>query len=80
MSIRPDQPLSLGGDRVNDQELLPGPDTSVNSVNRHLGISTPTSLRLFSRASDTRVKIAATRYTHRNPTAYLPWFPYNPSV
>src|SRR3954465_15834228 len=36
-------------------ELLPDPDTPVNTVSRRLGSSTLTSLRLFSRAPCTRI-------------------------
>jgi hypothetical protein len=34
----------------NTSELLPEPETLVNAVSRRFGISTLTSLRLFSRA------------------------------
>src|SRR5690554_3315958 len=37
-------------------ELLPEPDTPVNTVSRRFGISTLTSLRLFSRAPWTRMR------------------------
>ncbi len=37
-------------------ELLPEPDTPVNTVRRRLGSSTLTSLRLFSRAPCTRIR------------------------
>src|SRR3954470_7366110 len=37
------------------KELLPEPETPVNTVSRRLGISTLTSLRLFSRAPCTRI-------------------------
>src|SRR6188474_3209907 len=40
----------------NTRELLPDPDTPVNAVSRRLGISTLTSLRLFSRAPWTRIR------------------------
>lgn len=40
----------------NTSELLPEPDTPVNTVSRRLGISTLTSLRLFSRAPCTRIR------------------------
>ena len=36
-------------------ELLPEPETPVNAVSRRFGISTLTSLRLFSRAPCTRI-------------------------
>src|SRR3954453_12380082 len=39
----------------NTSELLPEPETPVNTVSRRLGISTLTSLRLFSRAPRTRI-------------------------
>src|SRR5690606_21858601 len=39
----------------NTSELLPEPDTPVNTVSRRLGSSTLTSLRLFSRAPCTRI-------------------------
>src|SRR5918998_2453517 len=44
-------------------ELLPDPETPVNTVNRRFGISTLTSLRLFSRAPSTRIRswLSATR-------------------
>ena len=34
----------------NTRELLPAPETPVNTVSRRFGTSTLTSLRLFSRA------------------------------
>src|SRR5687768_7702394 len=37
-------------------ELLPEPDTPVNTVRRRFGISTLTSLRLFTRAPITRIR------------------------
>src|SRR4051794_13911411 len=37
-------------------ELLPEPDTPVNTVSRRFGISTLTSLRLFTRAPCTRIR------------------------
>src|SRR3954468_12055016 len=40
----------------NTSELLPDPDTPVNTVSRRLGISTLTSLRLFTRAPCTRIR------------------------
>src|SRR5262245_35544773 len=40
----------------NTSELLPEPETPVNAVRRRLGISTLTSLRLFSRAPCTRIR------------------------
>src|SRR5690349_152807 len=40
----------------NTRELLPEPDTPVNTVSRRFGISTLTSLRLFSRAPCTRIR------------------------
>src|SRR4051812_8543264 len=39
----------------NTSELLPEPETPVNTVSRRLGISTLTSLRLFTRAPCTRM-------------------------
>src|SRR4051812_40659341 len=39
----------------NTSELLPDPETPVNAVSRRLGISTLTSLRLFTRAPTTRI-------------------------
>src|SRR5690606_29865071 len=39
----------------NTSELLPEPETPVKTVRRRLGISTLTSLRLFSRAPCTRI-------------------------
>src|SRR4051794_37086686 len=36
-------------------ELLPEPDTPVNTVSRRFGIATVTSLRLFTRAPCTRI-------------------------
>src|SRR5690349_4258097 len=41
---------------ANTRELLPEPDTPVNTVSRRLGSSTLTSLRLFSRAPCTRIR------------------------
>src|SRR5262247_3903922 len=40
----------------NTSELLPDPETSVNTVSRRFGISMLTSLRLFSRAPWTRMR------------------------
>src|SRR5580692_803213 len=40
----------------NTSELLPEPDTPVNTVRRRLGSSTLMSLRLFSRAPCTRIR------------------------
>jgi hypothetical protein len=40
----------------NTSELLPEPETPVNTVSRRLGSSTLTSLRLFTRAPCTRIK------------------------
>jgi hypothetical protein len=37
-------------------ELLPDPETPVNTVSRRFGISTLTSLRLFTRAPTTRIR------------------------
>ena len=37
-------------------ELLPEPDTPVNTVSRRLGMSTSTAWRLFSRAPRTRIE------------------------
>src|SRR5918996_6554694 len=43
----------------NTSELLPDPETPVNTVSRRLGISTLTSLRLFARAPCTRSRSCA---------------------
>ena len=40
----------------NTSELLPEPETPVNTVSRRLGISMLTSLRLFTRAPCTRIR------------------------
>src|SRR3954454_14053445 len=40
----------------NTSELLPEPETPVNTVSRRFGISMLTSLRLFSRAPCTRIR------------------------
>src|SRR3954465_8261859 len=40
----------------NTRELLPEPETPVNTVSRRFGISTLTSLRLFTRAPSTRIR------------------------
>src|SRR3954470_19555730 len=40
----------------NTSELLPEPDTPVNTVSRRFGISMLTSLRLFTRAPCTRIR------------------------
>src|SRR6187399_2472885 len=40
---------------ANTSELLPEPETPVNTVSRRLGISTLMSLRLFTRAPCTRI-------------------------
>lgn len=40
----------------NTNELLPDPETPVNTVRRRLGSSMLTSLRLFSRAPCTRIR------------------------
>src|SRR5215831_9140829 len=40
----------------NTRELLPEPDTPVNTVSRRFGSSTLTSLRLFTRAPCTRIR------------------------
>src|SRR5690348_12559151 len=40
----------------NTSELLPEPDTPVNTVSRRFGIATLTSLRLFTRAPCTRMR------------------------
>src|SRR5687768_13295349 len=40
----------------NTSELLPDPDTPVNTVSRRFGISTLTSFRLFTRAPCTRIR------------------------
>ena len=39
----------------NASELLPEPDTPVNTVRRRLGMSTSMPVRLFSRAPRTRI-------------------------
>ena len=41
---------------ANTSELLPEPETPVNTVSRRFGSSTLTSLRLFSRAPRTRIR------------------------
>ena len=41
---------------LNTSELLPEPETPVNTVSRRFGISTLTSLRLFTRAPCTRIR------------------------
>src|SRR5688572_957696 len=41
---------------ANTSELFPEPETPVNTVSRRFGISTLTSLRLFSRAPCTRIR------------------------
>src|SRR5687767_12536729 len=43
----------------NTSELLPEPETPVNTVRRRFGIATLTSLRLFSRAPSTRIRSCA---------------------
>src|SRR6185295_11676282 len=40
----------------NTSDDLPDPETPVNTVSRRLGMSTLTSLRLFSRAPWTRIR------------------------
>ncbi len=40
----------------NTSELLPDPETPVKTVSRRFGISTLTSLRLFTRAPWTRIR------------------------
>ena len=40
----------------NTSELLPEPETPVNTVRRRFGSSTLTSLRLFTRAPCTRIR------------------------
>src|SRR3954467_4546544 len=40
----------------NTRELLPEPETPVNTVSRRLGMSTLMSLRLFTRAPCTRIR------------------------
>src|SRR3954465_2715211 len=40
----------------NTSELLPEPETPVNTVSRRFGISMLTSLRLFTRAPCTRIR------------------------
>src|ERR1700710_862857 len=40
----------------NTSELLPEPETPVNTVSRRFGSSTVTSLRLFTRAPCTRIR------------------------
>ena len=41
---------------LKTSELLPEPETPVNTVSRRFGISTLMSLRLFSRAPCTRIR------------------------
>ncbi|BAS15999.1 hypothetical protein AHiyo8_43020 [Arthrobacter sp. Hiyo8] len=41
---------------ANTRELLPEPETPVNTVNRRFGSSMLMSLRLFSRAPCTRIR------------------------
>src|SRR3954449_12856622 len=41
---------------LNTNELLPDPETPVNTVSRRFGISTLTSLRLLTRAPCTRIR------------------------
>src|SRR3954452_20308279 len=41
---------------LNTRELFPEPETPVNAVSRRFGISTLTSLRLFTRAPCTRIR------------------------
>src|SRR3954449_12615179 len=41
---------------LNTSELLPEPETPVNTVSRRFGISMLTSLRLFTRAPCTRIR------------------------
>src|SRR5688500_15059665 len=41
---------------LNTNELLPEPETPVNTVSRRFGISTLMSLRLFTRAPCTRIR------------------------
>ena len=41
---------------ANTNELLPEPETPVNTVSRRFGISTLTSLRLLTRAPCTRIR------------------------
>src|SRR3954454_8375267 len=41
---------------LNTNELLPEPETPVNTVSRRFGSSTLTSLRLFTRAPTTRIR------------------------
>src|SRR3989454_11377820 len=41
---------------ANTSELLPEPETPVNTVSRRFGSSTLTSLRLFTRAPCTRIR------------------------
>ncbi|WP_236808226.1 hypothetical protein [Amycolatopsis albispora] len=41
---------------LNTSELLPDPETPVNTVSRRFGISTVTSFRLFTRAPCTRIR------------------------
>src|SRR5438067_1200328 len=41
---------------LNTSELLPEPETPVNTVSRRFGSSTLTSLRLFTRAPCTRIR------------------------
>ena len=50
-------------------ELLPDPETPVNTVNRRFGMSRLTSRRLFSRAP--RTSIAPQSVASAQPTAFL---------
>ena len=49
----------------NTSELLPDPETPVNTVSRRFGISTLTSLRLFTRAPCTRIRSWLSAAGHR---------------
>ena len=51
-----DEPLRLGGDRAEHQRALAGPRDAGEDGQPRFGISTLTSLRLFSRAPWTRIR------------------------
>src|SRR6185436_2164685 len=50
----------------NTSELLPEPETPVNTVSRRFGMAMLTSLRLFSRAPCTRMKSCASGIRKRS--------------
>jgi len=51
---------------LNTSELLPDPETPVNTVSRRFGSSTLTSLRLFTRAPCTRIRSWLSASTQRS--------------